>query len=44
MNANKDYNYDINVIYENLSSENAKKLMDLETENCKIILTEMNKI
>ena len=43
MNANKDYNYDINVIYENLSSENAKKLMDLETENCKIILTEMNK-
>ena len=43
MNANKDYNYDINVIYENLSNENAKKLMDLETENCKIILTEMNK-
>lgn len=43
MNANKDYNYDINVIYENLSSENAKKLMNLETENCKIILTEMNK-
>ena len=43
MNANKDYNYDINVIYENLSSENATKLMDLETENCKIILTEMNK-
>ena len=32
MNANKDYNYDINVIYENLSSENAKKLMDLETD------------
>ena len=43
MNANKDYNYDINIIYENLSKENAEKLKSLETENCKIILTEMNK-
>ena len=25
MNANKDYNYDINIIYENLSKENAEK-------------------
>ena len=24
MNANNNYNYDINVIYENLSEENAK--------------------
>ena len=33
MNANKDYNYDINIIYENLSKENAEKLKSLETEN-----------
>ena len=43
MNANNNYNYDINVIYENLSEENAKKLKSLETDNVKIILTEMNK-
>lgn len=42
MNANNDYNYDINVIYENLSEENAQKLKSLETDNVKIILTEMN--
>ena len=42
MNANNNYNYDINVIYENLSEENAKKLKSLETDNAKIILTEMN--
>ncbi len=42
MNANNNYNYDINVIYENLSEENAKKLKSLETDNVKIILTEMN--
>ena len=42
MNANNNYNYDINVIYENLSEENAKKLKSLETDNIKIILTEMN--
>ena len=41
-NASKDYNYDINVIYENLSLENASKLKSLETDNVKIILTEMN--
>lgn len=41
MNANNNYNYDINVIYENLSEENAKKLKSLETDNVKIILTEM---
>lgn len=43
MNANNNYNYDINVIYENLSEENTKKLKSLETDNVKIILTEMNK-
>ena len=43
MNANNNYNYEINVIYENLSEENAKKLKSLETENIKIILTEMSK-
>ncbi len=42
MNANNSYNYDINVIYENLSEENAQKLKSLETDNVKIILTEMN--
>ena len=42
MNANNNYNYDINVIYENLSEENAKKLKSLENDNVKIILTEMN--
>lgn len=42
MNANNNYNYDINVIYENLSEENTKKLKSLETDNIKIILTEMN--
>lgn len=42
MNANNNYNYDINVIYENLSEENAKKLKSLEKDNVKIILTEMN--
>ena len=42
MNANNNYNYDINVIYENLSEENAKRLKSLETDNVKIILTEMN--
>lgn len=42
MNANNNYNYDINVIYENLSEENAKKIKSLETDNVKIILTEMN--
>lgn len=42
MNANNNYNYDINVIYENLSEENAKKLKSLETDNVKIILTKMN--
>lgn len=42
MNANNNYNYDINVIYENLSEENAQKLKSLETDNVKIILTEMN--
>lgn len=42
MNANNNYNYDINVIYENLSEENAEKLKSLETDNVKIILTEMN--
>lgn len=41
-NASGDYNYDINVIYENLSLENASKLKSLETDNVKIILTEMN--
>ncbi len=41
MNANNNYNYEINVIYENLSEENAKKLKSLETDNIKIILTEM---
>ena len=30
------------MIYENLSEENAKKLKSLETDNVKIILTEMN--
>ena len=43
MNANNNYNYEINVIYENLSEENVKKLKSLETENIKIILTEMSK-
>lgn len=43
MNANNNYNYEINVIYENLSEENAKKLKSLETDNIKIILTEMSK-
>ena len=33
MNANNNYNYDINVIYENLSEENAEKLKSLETDN-----------
>ena len=42
MNANNNYNYDINVIYENLSEENAQELKSLETDNVKIILTEMN--
>ena len=42
MNANNNYNYEINVIYENLSEENAKKLKSLETDNIKIILTEMS--
>lgn len=42
MNANNNYNYDINVIYENLSEENAQKLKSLETDDVKIILTEMN--
>ena len=42
MNANNNYNYDINVIYENLSEEKAEKLKSLETDNVKIILTEMN--
>lgn len=42
MNANNNYNYDINVIYENLSEKNAEKLKSLETDNVKIILTEMN--
>lgn len=41
-NACKDYNYDINVVYENLSKENETKLMSLETNNVKIILTQMN--
>ena len=41
-NRNKGYKYDINVIYENLSDENAKILKSLETENVNIILTEMN--
>ncbi len=41
-NASKDYDYDINVIYENLSEKNASKLKSLETDNVKIILTEMN--
>ena len=42
MNANNNYNYDINVIYENLSEENVQKLKSLETDNVKIILTKMN--
>ena len=42
INANNNYNYDINVIYENLSEENAQKLKSLETDNVKIILTKMN--
>ena len=41
-NASKDYSYDINVIYENLSKENASKLKSLETDDVKIILTQMN--
>ena len=42
MNASNNYDYDINVIYENLSEENAQKLKSLETDNVKIILTKMN--
>lgn len=42
MNASNNYDYDINVIYENLSEENAQKLKSLETDNAKIILTKMN--
>lgn len=41
-NASKDYSYDINVIYENLSKENASRLKSLETDDVKIILTQMN--
>lgn len=41
-NRNKNYIYDINVIYENLSDENAKILKSLETKNVNIILTQMN--
>lgn len=43
LNRNTNFNYEINVIYENLSAENAKKLKDMETDGVKIILTEMNR-
>ena len=42
-NANKNYNYDINVIYESLDAENAEKLKSLQTENVKINLIAMPK-
>lgn len=43
LNASKEYNYDINIIYENITEENKNILKSLETDNSKIIFTEMNK-
>lgn len=43
MNRNKNYEYEINVIYENLSDKNSKILKSLEEENVKINLIAMNK-
>ena len=43
LNRNKDYSYEINVIYENLSESNALLLKELETDNVSIILTKMDK-
>ncbi len=40
-NASKDYNYDIHVVYESITEDAIKKLKTLETDNAKIIFTEM---
>ncbi len=41
-NASSNYNYEINVIYDSLSKENEIKLKSLETDNVKIIFSQMN--
>ena len=40
-NASNDYNYNIHVIYESIREESIKKLKTLETDNVKIIFSEM---
>lgn len=40
-NASLDYNYNIHVIYESISEQSIKKLKTLETDNAKIIFSEM---
>ena len=40
-NASPDYNYHIHVVYESITEEAMQKLKTLETENAKIIFTEM---
>ncbi len=39
--ASKDYNYEINIVYESITDDIIKKLRTLETENVKLIFTEM---
>lgn len=41
-NRNKEYAYDINIIYESISIKNSEILKSLETDNVRIILTQMN--
>ena len=41
-NASLDYNYNIHVVYESITEESIAKLKTLETENAKIIFTEMH--
>lgn len=40
-NASKDYNYNIHVVYESITVDAINKLKTLETENVKIIFSEM---
>lgn len=42
--TNKENNYIINVIHEDLTSENEKKLKSLETDNCKIKCIKMDDV
>ena len=40
-NASKDYNYNIHVVYESITTDAINKLKTLEKDNAKIIFTEM---